>query len=226
MAKILLVEDDRHLANLTQTYLLEAGHQIDWADCGEKARAMLLTQNYDLFILDWMLPDITGLEICQRYRANGGTAPILLLTARASEEDKVAGLDSGADDYLVKPFGRQEFTARVRALLRRPSTYSGKVLQIEDLQLNATTQTVTRAGKLIDLRPKEYNLLEFLMRHQGQNFPAETLLERIWQSDSTTSIDTVRMHIMSLRRKLGDCEGDNSLIRNTRGRGYRINSNP
>ena len=224
--KILLVEDDQHLAQLIKAYLQEGGNLVDWADTGEKANGYMLTNEYDLFILDWMLPDLTGVEICQNYRSRGGASPVILLTARGREEDKVVGLDAGADDYLVKPFGQAEFNARVRALLRRPKSFGGKILQVQDVEIDTATETVTRAGRDVELRPKEYSLLEFLMRHPGQSFTAEALIERVWQSDATTSIDAVRMHVMALRRKLGDSDNESGggLIKNVRGKGYKISA--
>jgi OmpR-family two-component system manganese-sensing response regulator len=221
MAKILIVDDDKTLSGLITIYLADGAHTVDVSHTGQDAIGFLTLQDYDLVILDWMLPDLTGVEVCQHYRARGGTSRVLMLTSRSSEADKATGLDAGADDYLVKPFGPIEFQARVRALLRRPGAMAGKLLKVRDLELDLQKQRVIKNGKHVELRPREYNVLEFLMRHPGQSFTAEILLDRIWSTDSTSSVDNVRMHIMSLRKKLNDTD-ENPLIVNMRGRGYRI----
>lgn len=219
MTKVLLVEDDPTLAKVTSLFLDD--YQVDVAETGNFALACLRLQEYDLIVLDWMLPDITGLEVCQKYRASGGRAPILMLTARDNKHDKAQALDGGADDYFVKPIEEVEFQARVRALLRRPGSFAGQILKVKDVEINTLKQAVTRAGKPIDLRAKEYSLLEFLMRHAGQSFTAEILLQRLWESESASSQDTVRMHIMALRKKLEDSD-EQPLIVSVRGRGYKF----
>lgn len=221
MAKILLVEDDTNLAFLVKMQLEQARHLVDHVDSGLNAISQLRFTNYELIILDWMLPDISGVDVCRQYRGSGGRCPILMLTARGAIEDKASGLNAGADDYMVKPFHPLELNARVQALLRRPQSYAGKVLQVRDLELDCEAGRVFKAGQEIDLTSKEFSLLELLMRYPNQSFSLETILNRVWQSDSTASVDTVRTHMKTLRRKLGDSE-ENGLIRTKRGAGYRI----
>jgi DNA-binding response OmpR family regulator len=168
-----------------------------------------------------MLPDLSGLEVCRQYRSQGGKVPVLMLTARGAVEDRAAGLDAGADDYLVKPFHPIELSARVRALLRRPSSLTGRVLKVQDLEMDTVECRLTRSGRDIQLTSKEFSLLELLMRYPNQSFTLEAILDRLWQSDSCASIDTVRTHMKTLRRKIGDNE-ESGLIQTKRGQGYKI----
>lgn len=224
MARILVVEDDRHLRVIIKAYLEAEEHNVELAENGETARAFLKTAQFDLLILDWMLPDRTGVEICQEYRAKGGSALVMMLTARHDAKDKATALDAGADDYLVKPFDQIEFQARIRALLRRQGSWgsSSNKITVRDLEIDTLKKTVTRAGQEIDLRPREYSLLEFLARHKGQSFTAEALFARLWNTDSVAAQETVRMHVMTLRKKIGDDASENPLIISSRGRGYKI----
>lgn len=221
MAKILLVEDDKHIAYLIQFQLAHDRHIVDVCTNGGEALAVLRTHDFDLVILDWMLPDLSGVDVCQQFRGGGGTTPILMLTARSSAQDKITGLDSGCDDYLVKPFNPEELNARVRALLRRPPQIAGRVLKVGEIELDTSTYKVSRNAAPVDLLPKEFAILELLMRHPNQYFSSEAILDRVWQSDANASIDSVRTHIKTLRRKLGDSDS-NETIQNTRGLGYRI----
>ncbi|MBY0546434.1 MAG: response regulator transcription factor [Candidatus Obscuribacterales bacterium] len=221
MAKILLVEDDKNLARLLMMQLEHDRHLVDVVAQGEEALAALKIHEYDLIILDWMLPDVTGVDICKLYRQRGGTSPILMLTAKETAEDKVAGLDAGADDYLTKPFNPPELSARIRALLRRPAAIAGKALKVKDLVLDTITRRVTRSEQTIDLTAKEFRLLELLMKHPNQSFTVESILDRLWHADANASMETVRTHIKTLRRKIGDSE-ENPIIRSRRGLGYKI----
>ena len=221
MAKILLVEDDTNLAFLLKMQLEQARHMVDHVDTGLTALSQLRMANYELVILDWMLPDIAGLDVCRQYRSSGGRCPILMLTARGAIEDNASGLNAGADDYMVKPFHPVELNARVQALLRRPQSYAGRVLQVRDLEMDCEAARVFKSGAEIDLTSKEFSLLELLMRYPNQSFSLESILNRVWPSDSAASVDTVRTHMKTLRRKLGDSE-ENGLIRTKRGAGYRI----
>jgi DNA-binding response OmpR family regulator len=221
MSKILLVEDDENLAFLLKIQLEQARYLVDHVAAGLIALSQLKMAEYDMIILDWMLPDISGVDVCRQYRGTGGRTPILMLTARGSVEDKAAGLNAGADDYLVKPFHPVELNARVQALLRRPTSYAGKTLQVKDIELDTEGSRVFKAGQEIDLTSKEFSLLELLMRYPNQSFSLESILSRVWQSDTTASVDTVRTHMKTLRRKLGDSE-ENGIIRTKRGAGYRI----
>lgn len=221
MAKILLVEDDKNLAYLLQMQLEHDRHLVDLVTRGLDALSQLQSHTYELVILDWMLPDIAGIEVCKQYRQTGGKVPVLMLTAKGAIEDKAAGLNAGADDYLVKPFHPTELEARVRALLRRPTSWAGKTLTVKDLELDTQTGRVTRQGDEIELTAKEFSLLELLMRYPNKSFSLEAILDRVWHSDSAASIDTVRTHMKTLRKKIGDTE-ENGLIRTKRGLGYRI----
>jgi DNA-binding response OmpR family regulator len=219
--KILLVEDDPNLAYLLRIHFERERFLVDTVTKGAEALAQTKTHGYELIVLDWMLPDITGVEVCEQYRSNGGQAPILMLTARGAVDDKAQGLEAGADDYMVKPFHPKELTARVRALLRRPRNLEGKVLRARDIEFDTATRRVLRNGKDIELTPKEAALLELLMRYPNRSFTLESILDRLWHSDSTASIDTVRTHMKTLRKKVGDNEED-PLIRTKRGAGYSL----
>ena len=223
LARILVVEDDTTLRQLISAYLMEGDHDVHCAADGQTARAYMKLNDYDLILFDWMLPDLTGIELCQGYRAAGGKAPVMLLTARNDKYDKATGLDAGADDYMVKPFEQVEFQARIRALLRRPGAFGkqSSVITIRELAIDTVKKTVARSGQEIELRPREYALLEFLMRHPGQSFTAEALFTRLWNTDAIAAQETVRMHIMTLRKKIDD-KNDDPLIVSMRGRGYKI----
>lgn len=221
MAKILLVEDDKTIGKLVSLQLERDHHLVERVDTGKDALFNLKVHDYDLVILDWMLPDLTGLDVCRGYRDSGGRVPILMLTARGEAQDKVSALDTGADDYLVKPFVPAELSARIRALLRRPSVIAGKNLAVRDIVLDTSTRQVSRDGQSVELTAKEFALLELLMRHPNQSFSIEAILDRLWKSETSASLETVRTHIKTLRRKLGDSE-ENPIIRTKRGLGYRI----
>jgi len=221
MAKILIVEDDPDIATVLEQWLSFERHNIEIVDNGKTALEYLRGLTYDLVILDRGLPEVGGLEICQKYRSWGGSAPILMLTARAEIADKAAGLDAGADDYLTKPFHPQELSARVRALLRRPAVSTGNVRKVGNIVLDPATYRVARSGKEIELLPLEFALLEFFMRYPNQVFSAEALLDRVWPPGSESSPDAVRTVIKTLRKKI-DGEGEPSMIKNVHGVGYRL----
>jgi DNA-binding response OmpR family regulator len=221
MPKVLVIEDDLVFSYLIQHHL-EANHYlVEAVKTGQDGLCKLESGSFDLAILDWVLPDMLGVDVCQRFRANGGTIPILLLTAKHTSEEKAVGLDSGADDYLVKPFDPTELLARLRALMRRPVAFTGKTLKVKDVELDTTTFRVTRSGKEVELCLKEIAILELLMRHPNQRFTAEALLQRVWRSDASASVETVRTHMKTLRKKLND-NNEEPLIRTTRHLGYRI----
>lgn len=223
MAKILVVEDEIDLATPMRDWLAREQHLVELVVNGAEALERLRIYKFDLIILDLMIPGINGMQVCKCFRADGGTTPILMLTAKSAIEDKEAGLDAGADDYLTKPFHLKELSARVRALLRRHSNASSKELQLGDLILDVAGRKVTFKGKKIHFVPREFSLLEFLMRHPNQVFSAEALLDRVWASDTLASPDTIRTYIKILRKKLGE-EGKDSLIRTVHGVGYKIES--
>lgn len=221
MAKILIVEDELDLAGPISDSLGRQHHVVEVVDNGSAALDRLRIYKYDLIILDWMLPGLSGRDVLAGFRSAGGTTPVLMLTARTAVEDKEAGLDAGADDYLTKPFHLKELHARVRALLRRPQGLSGKVLKVRDLCLDPIARTVSKNGQEIHLLPKEFSLLEFFMRHPNQVFSAEALMERIWESDTLALSDTIRTHIKTLRKKI-DTAKQPSLISTVHGMGYKL----
>jgi DNA-binding response OmpR family regulator len=223
MAKILLVEDDRDLANLVVNILNVERHTVEAVTDGPEALGRLKMFKYELIILDWMLPGLSGMDICTEFRARGGNTPILMLTSKSLPEEKERALDGGADDYLTKPFHHKELTARIRALLRRPQAVSAKVLQIGDVLLDPKTMKVFKKDEEIHLLPKEFSLLELFLRYPNQVFSGDALLDRVWASESAASVDTVRTYIKTLRKKI-DSKGSASLIRTVHGVGYCLDA--
>lgn len=219
MAKILLVEDDEGIANTIREWLGNDRHGVEWVNNGREGLNRLKFYEFELAILDWQLPDITGPEICREYRNNGGKAPVLILTSRKGSDDKVTGLDSGADDYLVKPVDLKELSARVRALLRRPSALTPSNLKSGPLELDPSTGKVMKRGMEVPLLPKEFALLHFLMRHPNQVFSPDRLISLVWPSTTEVSRDTIKVHIKRLRDKLDDSDRP-SFIRSIHGMGY------
>jgi len=223
MPKILLVEDERELSKVIQEWLSEELHVIEAVYDGQHALDMLASNRFDLIILDLMLPSVSGFEVCRAYRSSGGDAPIIMLTAKKALATKEAGLDSGADDYLTKPFKLRELSARVRALLRRPRTVLPAVLTVGDVQLDTTSRKVTKAGKDVHLLTKEFALLQLLMRNAGQVITVDSIIDGAWSNDSEVSPDTIRSYIRSLRKKV-DYEENGAIIQNVHGVGYKIES--
>jgi len=223
MAKILLVEDEPDFLMLISEWLKNEKHLVEAVENGEDALDRLRFYKYDCVILDWMLPALSGIEVCKMYRSTGGTTPILLLTAKKHVDEKEQGLDAGADDYLTKPFEMKELSARIRALLRRPQAFSGSILHVGNLMLEPNSFRVTRNGEDVALLPKEFALLEFLMRHPNQVFSAEALLDRVWSSDSEASPETIRTYIKRLRKKI-DVDGQPSVLSTVHGVGYKLDS--
>jgi len=218
MAKILLVEDSEDLANTVRTFLLFEHHTVDHINDGQTAYEQLRTFQYDLVILDWNLPRMNGIDILQRFREVGGIAPVLMLTGHDSVEEKERGLDTGADDYLTKPFQMKELGARVRALLRRPAVVSNSnALKAGNITVDTQKYRCTVNGEAVTLVPREFQLLEFFMRHQNQVFSPEALLNRVWPSDSEATTEALRTALKRLRKKV---DPDSNLLRTVHGVGY------
>jgi heavy metal response regulator len=216
--RILVVEDEEKVANFIRMGLGQEHYAVDIAREGQAGLRLAESVEYDLVILDLMLPGIPGLELLKRLRAEKKSFPVLILTAKGEVEDKVAGLDNGANDYLVKPFAFAELSARVRALLRREASQD-KILRCADLELDTATRVVRRAGREIELKPKEFALLEYLMRNSSRSVTRTMILEHVWDIHFDSVSNVVDVHINSLRNKL-DKEFQPQLIHTVRGVGY------
>ncbi|MCC6978805.1 MAG: response regulator transcription factor [Candidatus Melainabacteria bacterium] len=223
MSKILLVEDDELVLEAVADTLETNNYLVEKVRDGQEAADRLKLYSYDLAILDIGLPKMSGFDVCRNYRSAGGITPILMLTGKGEIEDRVTGLDMGADDYLPKPFHMRELLARVKSLLRRPRELTGDVLSVRDVTLNPATGKATRDGVEIDLLAKELALLEFLMRHKDQIFSVDDLLDKVWHSESDSSEDAVRQCVTRVRRKM-DVDGKPSIITTVKGMGYKVDS--
>lgn len=221
MAKILIIEDDTQLAALVHRWLTREGHIVEMEADGLAGMQRLRFDQYDLIVLDWELPGMAGIEILKNFRELGGIIPVLMLTGKKGIEDKLTGLYQGADDYLTKPFDGRELTARIATLLRRPISFTSSNLKVGDIEIDMKTHSSSRGGRPLNLLPKEFALLEFFMRHPGELFPPQRLLEHVWPSESDSTIEALTSCIKRLRQKL-DEGGENSLIRNVRGVGYGL----
>jgi heavy metal response regulator len=217
--RILVVEDERKVASFIKKGLEEEGYAVDVAVDGEEGLVMALTRVHDLIILDIRLPRRDGLRVLQALRHDGVTAPVLLLTVRATIEDKVLGLDAGADDYLTKPFAFQELVARVRALLRRRAEGEPTVLHIGDLTLDPARRTVTRGDEKIDLTPREFALLDYFMRNPGRVLTRTMIAEHVWDYSFDTSTNVIDVYVNYLRKKV-DAGREPKLLHTMRGVGY------
>jgi len=221
--RILVVEDEVRIADFISRGLSEQGYAVDVAYDGDEALGWADVAQFDVIILDVMLPGRSGIEVCRTMRQRGLRIPILMLTARDAVEDRVRGLDSGADDYLVKPFAFAELLARLRALIRREPAASGVVLQVDDLILDTTTREVSRQGRRIELTSKEVSLLEFLMRHTNQVLTRTMISEHVWNYDFDDATNVIDVHVRNLRKKIDD-PFPIKLIQTVRGAGYRISA--
>lgn len=221
MAKLLVVEDDESLIRELKEILLEEGHVVDVCVDGRSALESLKNFTYELLIFDVNIPEINGIELCTKFRATGGITPVLLLTGLSSDDDKEVGLDSGADDYLTKPFSSRELRARIRALLRRSPVAVSNALKYRDLVVDTASKTVRRGDKEIKLWPREYDVLVYLLRHINHIFDADALLDRVWPMEAESSPEAIRQCIKRLREKI-DIDGEASIISTVKGFGYTI----
>jgi len=219
---ILIVEDDKRITSNIEKILIAQGYQVTTSYNAEEGLYLAKEEKYDAVILDWMLPDESGIKLCEKLRTQHNPTPILMLTAKSQLEDKVEGLTSGADDYLTKPFAKEELLARIKALIRRSlKTEGSPLIEIADLKINTNTAQVTRAGKNINLAPREYDLLEYLAQHKNCIIDRMTLLHHVWGEDIDPFSNTVDVHIRYLRKKI-DQGFVRSLIKTVKNKGYMI----
>ena len=221
--RILVVEDEQVAATVLAKGLREHSFAVDVAADGEQALEHVVANDYDLLILDVMLPGVSGFELCRQFRAQGTTVPILMLTARGGLDQRVEGLDAGADDYLPKPYHFPELLARIRALLRRGPALSSAVITVADLALDTRARRVERAGQTIQLTTKEYALLEYLARRQGEVVGRSDIAEHVWDDSFDPMSNLIEVYIQRLRRKIDDGH-DVKLIQTRRGSGYVLSA--
>lgn len=226
--RILLVDDEAELTEPLTRVLSREGYEVDVADSGIAGMELALQEEYDLLILDWMLPHQSGIEICKELRSRGKTTPVLFLTAKDTIDDRVIGLDAGADDYLIKPFELRELLARVRALLRRSSAFEPTMtttrLKVADLELDSENQVAYRQGRTIHLSEKEIQLLSFFMRHPSQLLTHEQIYQSLWMEKEQPNSNVLAALIRLLRRKI-EADGESPLIHTVYGKGYRFGEN-
>lgn len=224
MAKILFVEDDPEVSSVVCDWLAEHDkHTVSLVENGQEGLERTKIYTYDLLIVDWQLPGLSGVELCQQFRQNGGTTPVIMLTGRNQIENKEEGFDSGADDYITKPFDLRELSVRVRAALRRQAPPTSKVMKIGSMTLDTVNFKFLRGDDVIQLTPREFDLLHFFVKNPDTTFNADQIMTRIWADESEASPDTVRVHLKRLRDKI-DVEGQPSLITTIHRVGYRFDS--
>ena len=219
--RVLLIEDDVTIARLLKEGLEDESYAVDVANDGSEGYRTAAADDYDVIILDIMLPGMNGYEVCRALRNDGNKTPILMLTARDTERDIVEGLDTGADDYLAKPFSFDVLLAHIRALLRRPNEKLEEILQVGDLKLDPSSKKVTRASQEINLTAKEYGVLEYLMRNKGKVLSKEQIISHVWDFDADVLPNNVELFIMFLRRKI-DKPFKSKLIYTVSGFGYKL----
>ena len=219
--RVLIIEDEHKIANALKREFQQEHYAVDVCYDGEEGLAMGTNQPYDIMIIDLGLPKKDGLEVIKELRQQSVHTPVIVLTAKGSTSEKVAGLDAGADDYILKPFAMDEVLARVRALLRRPADQQTTVLEAEDLTLNTTTYEVKRGGKVIPLTSKEFSLLEYLLRNKGRPLSKDEIIGHVWDYDADVLPNTVEVYIRYLRQKIDD-PFDKPIIHTARGFGYSV----
>jgi DNA-binding response OmpR family regulator len=221
--RVLVVEDDAGIAKFIHQGLNEAGYAVDVASNGREGVNYAIAADYDIIVLDVLLPELDGLSVLKNLRQRGLQTPVLLLTALDTVQDRVLGLDAGADDYLIKPFDFTELLARLRALLRRPPLQTDVVLQVGNLEMDTVQRLVRRGDRLIELSPREFSLLEYLMRHPHQVLSRTQIAQHVWSFDFYGDFKVIDVYIGYLRRKI-DRNETTSLIQTVRGVGYRISA--
>jgi heavy metal response regulator len=219
--RVLIIEDEAKIASFIKRGLKEEGYSVDVAGDGDQGYFLATTEKYDLIVLDLMLSGMDGLTLCRKLREKGLTVPVLMLTAKDRVRDKVVGLDAGADDYLTKPFAFEEFLARCRALLRKKESPDATKLQVDDLVMDLVTHRVTRGGQEIVLTPKEFALLEYLMRNEGAVVTRTMISEHVWDMNFDSFSNVIDVYINYLRKKV-DQSRPKPLISTLRGRGYTL----
>jgi DNA-binding response OmpR family regulator len=219
--RILVVEDEKELADAIAKGLQKHGYATDVAYDGEDALFKAEVNDYDLIVLDLNLPKVDGIEVCRRLRAEGATTGILMLTARAAPDDRTAGLELGADDYLIKPFHFPELVARVRAILRRKGERRNVILRVGNLVVDANTMQCYLGEKRVALTAKEFAIMEYLARNAGRIVSQEEILEHVWGEDANTFTHSIKVHIKNIRKKLA-AAGNESIISTVKGRGYVV----
>ncbi len=223
--RILAVEDERRIARNVKEGLEQERYAVDLAYDGLEGYDLAAGEEYDVIILDLMLPKMDGMTLCRKLREEKISTPILILTAKGQTKDKIEGLNAGADDYLTKPFSFEELLARLRSLTRRPKNLTGEVLTVGDLRLDSKNYQVKRGGEEIDLTAKEFALLEYLMRNAGLILSKEQIIAHVWSYEDEILLNTVEVYIRNLRKKLRDTgKGEKALIKTRRGFGYQLSS--
>jgi two-component system OmpR family response regulator len=224
MAKILLVEDDSSAAQFVTSWLTAERHIVEVARDGADGLEFMLMTEFDVILLDWDLPSMSGHDVLKQFRAKGYTTPVIMLTAKSDIDSKEAGLDTGADDYLTKPFALMELSARIRVQLRKSNKQAQNKLVSGDIVVIPDQLRVTRAGREIDLLPKEFSLFEFFLRNPDRVFSAEAIMQRVWQSETDATTDAFRSCLKRLRQKIALPNEEKPIIETVHGAGYRFNS--
>lgn len=224
MAKVLIVEDDPDLCvALSDSLTDDEHHTVEVTQTGQEFLIAVEASEYDVIILDWDLPDVSGVDLLKKFRSSGGMTPVIMLTGKGNLADKELGLDSGADDYLTKPFHLQELAARIRSLLRRPPVLQSKILRYGELSLDPVEHRISRGGEDLRLSPRDFALLEFFLRHPSQIFSGDALLSRVWNYDSDATLEGLRVAIRRIRKVVDrDDDVNKSMIENVARVGYRL----